>query len=132
MVVVAIDQAYAGHATQAGLVAGQVGTTAYGGRLVIVVDHDVDVTDMNDVLWALMTRCDPQRDLQVIKRAWSGPLDSAVDPDERPFNSRLVIDATRPFEWRESFPEPVWTADHARAARERWGWILEAGEQPHG
>ncbi len=127
MVVVAVDQAYAGHATQAGLVAGQVGTTAYGGRIVIVVDSDVDVTNMNDVLWALMTRCDPQRDVQIIKRAWSGPLDSAVDPDERPFNSRMVIDATRPYEWRDRFPEAVTSADEARAARERWAWILEGG-----
>jgi UbiD family decarboxylase len=127
MVIVSIDQAYAGHATQAGMVAGQVGTAAYGGRFVIVVDSDVDVTNMNDVLWALMTRCDPERDIQIIKRAWSGPLDTAVDPEERPFNSRMVIDATRPYEWRDSFPEPVMSADDARRARDRWGWILEGG-----
>jgi UbiD family decarboxylase len=131
MVVVGIEQSYAGHATQAGMVAGQVGTAAYGGRFVIVVDSDVDITDMNDVLWALMTRCDPQRDIQIIKRAWSGPLDTAVDPEERPFNSRLVIDATRPIEWRDSFPKQVWTAEQAQAARERWGWILE-GEKANG
>ena len=92
------------------MVAGQVGTAAYGGRFVIVVEDDVDITDIDDVLWAMMTRCDPERDIAVIKRAWSGPLDPAVDPDARPYNSRLVIDATRPFEWRDKFPEPVWTA----------------------
>lgn len=132
MVVVAIEQCYAGHATQAGLIAGQVGTAAYGGRLVVVVDNDVDPTNLDDVMWALMTRCDPARDVQIINKAWSGPLDTAVDPDERPFNSRMVIDATRPYEWRDKFPEPVWTVDDARAARERWGWILDGGEQPHG
>jgi UbiD family decarboxylase len=132
MVVVAIDQAYPGHATQAGLVAGQVGTTAYGGRIVVVVDSDVDVTDMNDVLWAVMTRCDPQVDVQVVKRAWSGPVDSAVHPEQRPFNSRLVIDATRPWEWRDRFPKPVITPEQARVTRERWGWILDRGAQPDG
>jgi hypothetical protein len=40
-------------------------------------------------------------------------------------NSRLIIDATRPWEWRERFAEPVITADQMRANRERWGWILE-------
>jgi UbiD family decarboxylase len=130
MVVVGIEQSYAGHATQAGMVAGQVGTAAYGGRFVIVVDDDVDITDMNDVLWAVMTRCDPEHDLQVIKRAWSGPLDTAVNPEARPYNSRLVIDATRPFEWRDRFPKQVWSADQARAARERWGWLLEGAAQP--
>jgi len=127
LVVVAIEQAYPGHATQAGLVAGQVGATAYGGRIVVVVDSDVDVTDMNDVLWALTTRMDPQRDVQVIRHAWSGPVDSAVDPDERPFNSRLILDATRPWAWRDRFPKTVITPAEAHATRERWGWILERG-----
>jgi 3-polyprenyl-4-hydroxybenzoate decarboxylase len=106
---------------------GQVGATAYGGRIVVVVDSDVDVTDVNDVLWALTTRMDPQRDVQVIKRAWSGPVDSAVDPDERPFNSRLILDATRPWGWRDRFPKTVITPAQAQATRERWGWILERG-----
>ncbi|MGH2407730.1 MAG: UbiD family decarboxylase, partial [Candidatus Limnocylindrales bacterium] len=128
LVVVAIEQSYPGHATQAGLVAGQVGSAAYGGRIVVVVDADVDITSMDDVLWAVMTRCDPQRDVQIVKRAWSGPVDSAVDPDVRPFNSRLIIDATRPWEWRDRFPEPVITPAMARATRERWGWILERGD----
>lgn len=35
-----------------------------------MVDLAVDMTDMNDVLWALMTRSDPQRDIQIIERAW--------------------------------------------------------------
>ena len=123
MVVVAIEQAYAGHATQAGMVAGQVGTAAYGGRFVIVVDDDIDVTDMDDVLWALMTRCDPQRDVQIIDRAWSGPLDTAIHPDERPFNSRLRHRRDAAVRVAGPFPEPVLTAQQAQAARERWGWI---------
>lgn len=125
MTVIAVDQAYPGHATQALLVGGQTGAAAYMGRWVIVVDPDIDITDLNDVLWALMTRCDPERDVTIIRRAWSGPLDPAIHPDERGFNSRLLIDATRPWEWRDRFAEPVVTAEMSRATRERWGWILD-------
>lgn len=129
MVVVAIEQSYPGHAAQAGLVAGQVGTTAYGGRYVVVVDSDIDIFDVNDVLWALTTRCDPKRDTTVIERAWSSPVDPAIHPDERGFNSRLIFDATRPWEWRDRFSDPVVTADMARATRERWGWLLRSDEE---
>jgi 4-hydroxy-3-polyprenylbenzoate decarboxylase len=125
MTIIAVDQAYPGHATQALMVGSQTGTSAYGGRLAVVVDPDIDIYDMDDVLWAIMTRCDPARDVTIIDRAWSGPLDPAIHPDERGFNSRLLIDATKPWEWRDRFAEPVVTADMARATRERWGWILD-------
>jgi 4-hydroxy-3-polyprenylbenzoate decarboxylase len=124
MTIVSIEQAYPGHATQALMVAGQVGAAAYAGRWVVVVDEDIDIYSMNDVLWAMMTRCDPERDITVIRRAWSGPLDPAIHPDERGFNSRLLVDATRPWEWKERFADPVVTADMARVTREEWGWIL--------
>jgi 4-hydroxy-3-polyprenylbenzoate decarboxylase len=125
MIVVGIRQRYAGHATQAAMVASQCGAAAYAGRFVVVVDEDVDVTDAQDVWWAVMTRCDPQRDTSIIKRAWSGPLDPAIHPDERGMNSRLIIDATRPWEWKERFAEPTETAEMARATRAAWDWILD-------
>ncbi len=125
MVVVAIEQSYPGHATQALTLASQVSSTAYSGRIVVVVDHDVDVTSMDDVLWAITTRCDPKRDVQILDRAWSGQLDSAIHPDERGLNSRLLIDATRPWEWRDRFPDTVVTAEQAEEHRRRWSWILD-------
>lgn len=124
MTIVAIKASYPGHAAQAGLVAGQVGATAYGGRFVIVVDDDIDIFDMNDVLWALGTRCDPRRDATIVDRAWSSLLDTAVDPDLRGHNSRLILDATRPWEWRDRFPETAVTRERAREVRQRWGWLL--------
>ena len=125
LTIVAVDQSYAGHATQALMVAGQTGAAAYIARLVVVVDPDIDIYNMDDVLWAIMTRCDPDRDITIIKRAWSGPLDPAIHPDERGFNSRLLIDATKPWEWKDRFAEPVVTADMSRRTRETWSWILD-------
>jgi 4-hydroxy-3-polyprenylbenzoate decarboxylase len=125
MTIIAIEQAYPGHATQALLVGSQSGTAAYGGRIAVVVDEDIDITSMDDVLWAIMTRCDPQRDTTVIRNAWSGPLDPAIHPDHRGHNSRLLIDATKPWEWKDRFAAPVTTAEMSRANREQWGWILD-------
>ena len=55
----------------------------------------------------------------------------AVDPDVRPFNSRLIIDATRPWEWRDRFPvSQLPTAQTRAKALERWGWLVGKGEKP--
>jgi 4-hydroxy-3-polyprenylbenzoate decarboxylase len=129
-VVVAIQQAYPGHATQAGIVASQAGGVAYLGRYVVVVDEDIDIYSMNDVWWAMLTRVDPARDVQIIRRGWAGPLDQAAHPDERGLSSRMVIDATKPWEWKDRFAEPVVTAEMARATREQFGWILEGEPAP--
>lgn len=125
-VVVAVRQSYPGHAIQAGMIASQVGGAAYLGRFVVVVDDDIDIFDMNDVWWAMMTRMDPERDVQIIRRAWAGPLDQATHPDSRGMNSRAIIDATKPWEWRDRFAEPVTTAARERAVRERWSETIFA------
>jgi UbiD family decarboxylase len=124
--VVAIKQRYPGHARQAGHVAAMCRTGAYLGRLVIVVDDDIDVTDLNEVMWAVVTRADPETSLDIIHRAWSGPLDPAIPPDKKGFNSRLIIDACRPWEWRDKFPLPIGPSPEVkRETREKWGYLLK-------
>jgi UbiD family decarboxylase len=64
-------------------------------KLVVVVDDDIDVFDESDVLWAVATRMQADRDLVVI----SGSLGAMLDPsaDDRGVTAKLGIDATRPF-----------------------------------
>jgi UbiD family decarboxylase len=64
-------------------------------KLVIVVDDDIDVFDESDVLWAVATRMQADRDLVVI----GGSLGAMLDPsaDEQGVTAKLGIDATRPF-----------------------------------
>jgi 2,5-furandicarboxylate decarboxylase 1 len=81
-------------------------------KLVIVVDDDIDVFDESEVLWAVATRMQPDRDLVVI----SGSLGALLDPsaDERGVTAKLGIDATRPF------GEPF--AEKLVMAPERMAW----------
>jgi len=123
---VSIKQRYAGHARQAGHIAAMCHAGAYLGRFVVVVDEDIDPTNLEDVMWAWCTRCDPERDTDMIKRAWSGPLDPAIHPDHKGHNSRMIFDATRPYEWRDKFPKVSnLTPEQQRVARERWGWLVQ-------
>ena len=53
----------------------------------------------------LSSRSDPAQSIEILRRAWSGPLDPRIPRDEVGFSFRAVIDATRPYEWREKFPK---------------------------
>ena len=103
---ISIDQRYAGHARQVGHAAASVHTGAYLGRYVVVVDDDIDVMDLEQVLWAMCTRCDPVEDIDFIRRAWSGPLDPRL-PKGVTSNSRGLLDACRPYEMLKDFPPVV-------------------------
>jgi len=104
MIVIAIKQRYPGHAKQAALMAGQCHAGAYLGRYVVVVDDDIDITNLNEVVWAMCTRSNPEDSIDIIRRTWSGPLDPIIPTGKKGFNSRAIIDATRPFEWQDEFP----------------------------
>ena len=125
MTVVSIRQRYPGHARQAGVIASQCHGGAYLGRYVIVVDDDIDVTELNDVLWALCTRVDPAQSVEIIRRAWSGPLDPAIHRDKKGFSSRLIIDACRPYEWLKDFPPAIEiSAEKREAIKKKWGELF--------
>jgi 4-hydroxy-3-polyprenylbenzoate decarboxylase len=129
MTVVSIDTQYAGHGKQAGLIASQCGAGVEVNRLVVVVDDYVDVSNLQDVMWAMLTRSDPDRDLEVISGTKGARLDMAMGPGERErkVNSRMIIDATTPFHWKHhpDAGEPIATKDRTAATKEKWGWLLD-------
>ena len=108
LVVVAIRQRFAGHAKQAGHAALSCAATARNGRYVVVVDEDIDPTNLNEVLWAMETRVDPARDIELVDGCWSTPLDPRMPPEKREAgdatNSRAIFYAVRPYIWRDKFP----------------------------
>src|ERR687885_288623 len=66
-------------------------------KMFVVVDDDINVHDINDVIWAVTSRADPARDTLIINNAPTDTLDPAS-----PFvnlGSKLGIDATT--KWRE-------------------------------
>ncbi len=62
-------------------------------KIFIVVDEDVNVHDMNDVIWALTTRTDPARDTLIVDNAPTDTLDPASPLVN--LGSKLGIDATQ-------------------------------------
>ncbi len=70
------------------------GTELYT-KYVIVVDDDVDVFDLNDVMWAVATRVRADKDIFFIPNAKSAILDPTSDPKNFTV-TKMGIDATRP------------------------------------
>lgn len=106
--VVSLTQRYNGHAQQAALAALGARAGAYHGRFVVVVDDDIDPADLNEVIWAISTRCDPKTAMTIIDGCWSTPLDPAMHPEKKDVgdftNSRVIINACRPYAWKDRFP----------------------------
>jgi UbiD family decarboxylase len=84
-----------------------------GARLGIVVDEDVDIYNIEDVLWALTTRVNPREDILTI---CEGGFGQTFQPAERSsagdrqwtqsnirFAGAMGIDATRPFIHKDAF-----------------------------
>jgi 4-hydroxy-3-polyprenylbenzoate decarboxylase len=127
---VSIKQRYPGHAVQAGHIAAQCGASAYACKYIIVVDDDIDVTDLDQLLWAMLTRSDPKESIQFITGSWDSPADPRLPPEKRAArdmtHSVAVIDACRPFQWRDKFPPSnAPSPEIAKKAAERFGWLLD-------
>jgi UbiD family decarboxylase len=104
LLAVSIKQAYCGHSRQAAYITSQVQAAAYMNRFVIVVDHDVDPMNLEEVMWAVSTRCEPAEDIEILHKTWGSRVDPLLTDPTRPYNTRAIIDACRPYERVQDFP----------------------------
>ena len=125
--IISITQQYPGHAKQVGLVAA-TSRNADIVRFIVVLDDDVDPSNLSDVIWAMSTRCEPE-EMNIVRGIYCGIFDPRIPPDMRDkgdlTGSRAVIDACRPYPWRDKFPlvNEV-SPEHRAQAREKWGKVL--------
>jgi UbiD family decarboxylase len=104
LIVVSIKQRFCGHSRQAGFMAAQCPAAAYMNRFVIVVDDDVDPMNLEEVMWAVSTRCEPAEDIEIMRKSWGSKVDPMLADPAVPYNTRALIDACRPFEKLTTFP----------------------------
>jgi 4-hydroxy-3-polyprenylbenzoate decarboxylase len=96
MTVISLEQRHAGHAAQVLALAAQVPGGAYYTKWIIAVDEDVDPTDMDQVIWAMASRCNPIDDIDILRNTWSTWLDPTQNPPEkRPYGSKALINACK-------------------------------------
>jgi UbiD family decarboxylase len=94
LTVISLEQRHAGHAAQALALAAQVPGGAYYTKWIVAVDEDIDPTSMNEVVWAMASRCNPIEDIDILRNTWSTWLDPTQNPPEkRPYGSKALINA---------------------------------------
>ncbi|GGE81899.1 UbiD family decarboxylase [Stappia taiwanensis] len=113
MAVLSVDKRYPGQARRAMMAFWSLLPQFTMTKYVIAVDRDIDIRNWSDVMWAVATRADPQRDLMVLERTPVDQLDFASP--EVGLGGKLGIDATikigaetnRPFADRLTMPEDL-------------------------
>jgi len=128
---ISIDKLYYGHAQW---VASALWGLGFLGKLVVVVDSDIDVYDLRMINAALAFRFQAYRGLVVSQRHFAA-LDPSVDPELRAKAGDIgrwdvmLLDATWPIEWE---PRKEWGGlkhppaclaekEDMEKVRERWG-----------
>ena len=101
LMIVAIRKSYPGHARKIMNAIWSLGQAMFT-KVIVVVDHDVNIHNYSEVVWKTLCALDPERDVQFSL----GPMDT-LDHAARmqDFGSKMGIDATR--KWRsEGFTRP--------------------------
>jgi len=92
MAIISIKKMYPGQAKKVMMGLWGLGQLALT-KIFVVVDEDVNVQDMNDVIWAITTRADAARDTIIIDNTPTDTLDPASPLVN--LGSKLGIDATQ-------------------------------------
>lgn len=136
IIVVSLKQMYPGHAKQTALAAVSCRAANSGARFVIVVDDDVDITNFEEVFWAVATRCDVDA-IEIVKNLIAARTDPTLTAQERQsrqlLRSRVVIDACRPYTRLEDFPKVARVSNEYRQViMEKWGRSIDAPGRSQG
>jgi 4-hydroxy-3-polyprenylbenzoate decarboxylase len=95
LMIVSIRKSYPGHARKTMNAIWSLGQAMFT-KMIVIVDHDVNVQDSREVVWKALCAIDPERDIQFVL----GPVDTLDHAARRQdFGSKMGIDATR--KWPE-------------------------------
>ncbi|MFB6129426.1 MAG: UbiD family decarboxylase [Salinigranum sp.] len=123
--VISIEQQYAGHAKQAAVEVLGAYPNVIMNNMVIAVDEDIDPANVEEVLFALTTRCDMDADIDVITGLPSIGLDVRI-PEERKqagelTSASMVVDACKPYHWKDEFAKTnIIDDERKREIIEKW------------
>lgn len=85
---------YVGHSWNAGrtLISSRVGSHL---KTIVLVDDDIDPYDLGQVWWAINTRVQGSRDIEVLRFSTEPRSDPSVPRQNAEFGDKIIIDATK-------------------------------------
>jgi len=130
-IVISIEQLYSGHARQVGLIASQY--PAHMGAYTVVVEEDIDPSNLDQVLWAMVTRARLDRQIHIVPDCHTNNVHTAIPPAEkmagdrqRPLTAaRVIIDACRDFSWKDDwYPVAKISPELRTTITDKWKELL--------
>jgi UbiD family decarboxylase len=130
--VISIKQYYSGHALRVADFA-MTGLNDRPPRYLVIVDDDIDPSSRRQVDWAIRTRVDPAVQLHIQRERWASvTIPAGLTPDKLAIEDyslgTLIIDACKPFRWREHWDAMFKTNELKEKTRkeiaEKWKPVL--------
>jgi 4-hydroxy-3-polyprenylbenzoate decarboxylase len=96
---------------------------SYSGKMIVLLDEDVDIRDPREVEWAIQTRVQPHRDLTIVRNTRPLSLDPSAAPEwsADAEASKLLVDATCKWEYPPPSLPPADLLARARASWDAYG-----------
>jgi 4-hydroxy-3-polyprenylbenzoate decarboxylase len=134
--VVAVKQLYEGHVEELIHALEPGGDQHSGHHIWIVVDDDIDPSNTHEVLWAVASRCIPASAITQVPGTAVWQLDPRIPPGGRSDptghgRSRysadsMVINACRPWSWKDEFPPVNRNSPELTASiEEQWASLFQ-------
>ncbi|MBI3090533.1 MAG: UbiD family decarboxylase [Candidatus Tectomicrobia bacterium] len=132
MVIVSLEQRYAGHVAQTLALAAQCPAAAYFTKWFIAVDEDVDPTNLDEVTWAMVTRCIPTDGIDILRQTWSTYLDPSRNPPAlRPYGSKVLVNACKEHRFLKTYSKRLLLREETyEQVSERWSALGLEGKPP--
>ena len=107
--VISLKQMYSGHAVQAGMIAAQFSPEM--GAYTVVVEEDIDPSNLEQVLWAMATRSRLDKQIHLVHGCHTNNVNPTFSPAEKMdgekkriiTQTRVVIDACRDLSWKDDW-----------------------------
>jgi 3-polyprenyl-4-hydroxybenzoate decarboxylase len=90
---------------------------------IMIACDDINPANLDEVIWAIGTRINPQKDFDIIRNTYASPLDPIYpkQADKVFFGARAIIDACRPYDWIRDFPKVAQASpDLKRKVLDKW------------
>jgi UbiD family decarboxylase len=129
--VISVKQMYLGHAKQVALASAGHRSLAYLCKWIIIVDDDIDPSNIREVLWALCTRCEPAEDIDFERGCWGSALDTRLPPEKRERgqldHSTAIVLACKPYHWIKEFSKDIkLTPAKLEEIESKWGKLFRS------
>ena len=124
--VISIKQMYGGHAKQVALASAGSNYLAYLCNWIIIVDDDIDPSNISEVLWALATRGDPVESIDFARGCWGSMLDPNLSTEKKKqgllTHSTAIVLACKPYHRIDEWPKTYkLTPEQLAEVKNKWG-----------